>query len=141
MACGGSIPFPESETESIAVVALLHDICKADFYQTEFKNRKIYSEYGTHRDNRGTYSWESVPVYTIAEKFPFGHGEKSVFLICEHMRLTREEAMAIRYHMGDFSDRNTGKVYEMCPLALQLHVADLQATYLDEARQNNKKEG
>ena len=49
--------------------------------------------------------------------------------------------MAIRYHMGDFSDRNTGKVYEMCPLALQLHVADLQATYLDEAGQNNKKEG
>lgn len=49
--------------------------------------------------------------------------------------------MAIRYHMGDFSDRNTGKVYEMCPLALQLHVADLQATYLGEARQNNKKEG
>ena len=141
MACGGSIPFPESETESIAVVALLHDICKADFYQTEIKNRKIYSEYGTHRDNRGAYSWESVPVYTIAEKFPFGRGEKSVFLICEHMHLTREEAMAIRYHMGDFSDRNTGKVYEMCPLALQLHVADLQATYLDEAGQNNKKEG
>lgn len=73
--------------------------------------------------------------YTVDEKFPFGHGEKSVFLINEHMRLTREEALAIRFHMGDFTDRNTGKAYEICPLALQLHIADLQATYLDESAQ------
>lgn len=139
--CGGSLRLPEWRTESIAIVALLHDICKAEFYKTEFRNRKIYSEHGTHRDNQGAYSWESVPVYTIEEKFPFGHGEKSVFLISEHMRLTRDEALAIRFHMGDFSDRNTGKAYEMCPLALQLHVADLQATYLDEAGQNAGKEG
>ena len=84
------------------------------------------------RCKRGAYSWESIPFYTVEEKFPLGHGEKSVFLINEHMRLTRDEALAIRFHMGDFTDRNTGKAYEMCSLALQLHIADLQATYLDE---------
>ena len=130
--CGGAEPFPEEDLEPIAIVALLHDICKAEFYKQDFRNQKIYSEHGTQFDKRGAYSWESVPFYTVEEKFPLGHGEKSVFLINEHMRLTRDEALAIRFHMGDFTDRNTGKAYEMCSLALQLHIADLQATYLDE---------
>ena len=120
---------------------LLHDICKAEFYKIDYKNQKVYSEQGRQFDKRGAYSWESIPFYTVDEKFPFGHGEKSVFLINEHMRLTRDEALAIRFHMGDFTDRNTGKAYEMCPLALQLHIADLQATYLDESAQKAGKEG
>jgi len=130
--CGGSLPFPKDQVETVAIVSLLHDICKAEFYKTDYKNQKVYSEQGSQRDNRGAYEWQSVPFYTVEEKFPFGHGEKSVYLINEHMRLTRDEALAIRYHMGDFSDQNTGKVFEACPLALQLHIADLQATYLDE---------
>lgn len=131
--CSGAEPFPKEKLEPIAIVSLLHDVCKAEFYKQDFRNQKIYSEHGTQFDKRGAYSWESVPFYTVEEKFPFGHGEKSVFLINEHMRLTRDEALAIRFHMGDFTDRNTGKVYEMCPLALHLHIADLQATYLDES--------
>ena len=126
--------------ESVIIAALLHDICKAEFYKIDYKNQKVYSEQGRQFDKRGAYSWESVPFYTVDEKFPFGHGEKSVFLINEHMRLTRDEALAIRFHMGDFTDRNTGKAYEMCPLALQLHIADLQATYLDESAQKAGKE-
>lgn len=139
--CGEGIPFPPDRMESIAIAALLHDICKAEFYKIDYKNQKVYSEQGRQFDKRGAYSWESVPFYTVDEKFPFGHGEKSVFLINEHMRLTRDEALAIRFHMGDFTDRNTGKAYEMCPLALQLHIADLQATYLDESAQKADKEG
>lgn len=133
--------FRPEQIESIAITALLHDICKAEFYKQDFKNQKIYSEHGTQFDKRGAYSWESVPFYTVEEKFPFGHGEKSVFLINEHMRLTRDEALAIRFHMGDFTDRNTGKAYEMCPLALHLHIADLQATYLGENTQMAGRKG
>ena len=136
--CGGSVSFPKENIESIAIVALLHDICKAEFYKTDYKNKKVYSEQGTKRDNLGAYEWESIPFYTIEEKFPYGHGEKSVFLINEHMRLTRDEALAIRYHMGDFSDPNTGKVFERCPLAVQLHIADLQASYLDESEEKTQ---
>ena len=124
--------FPPKQVESVAIVSLLHDICKTQSYKMEFKDQKVYSDHGTKFDKRGAYDLESVPFYTVDEKFPFGHGEKSVFLINEHMDLTRDEALAIRFHMGDFTDRNTSKVYTICPLALQLHIADLQATYLDE---------
>jgi len=131
----GSTALPQELTESVAVVALLHDVCKANFYKTDYKNKKIYSENGSKRDAAGCFDWESVPYYTVEDPFPLGHGEKSVFLINEHMRLSRDEALAIRFHMGDFSDRNTGQAYDLCPLAIQLHIADLQAPYLDEVRQ------
>ena len=84
--CGGAEPFPEEDLEPIAIVALLHDICKAEFYKQDFRNQKIYSEHGTQFDKRGAYSWESIPFYTVEEKFPLGHGEKSVFLINEETR-------------------------------------------------------
>lgn len=68
----------------------------------------------------------------------YGHGEKSVYIISGFMRLSREEAMAIRWHMG-FSDNDfqgggysVGNAFEKFPLAVLLHIADLQATYLDE---------
>lgn len=130
--CGGSEPFPEQWMESIAVVALLHDLCKVHFYALDYKNQKRYCEDGSKRDPIGTFEWETILIYKVDERFPFGHGEKSVFLINQFMRLSPEEALAIRWHMGDFSEQGTGRAYEMCPLALQLHIADLQASYLDE---------
>lgn len=107
--------------ETVALVALLHDICKLNFYKTDFRNAK--NEQGV---------WEKVPYYTINDTLPYGHGEKSVYIISSYMRLSREEAFAIRYHMG-FSgpeDKNTiGKALEMFPLALALNVADMEASY------------
>ena len=64
--------------------------------------------------------------------------EKSVYIINGFMKLTREEAMAIRWHMGGFDESVKGGSHAMSdafsqfPLAVLLHVADLQATYLDE---------
>ena len=112
--------------ETVALVALLHDVCKLNYYKTDYRNAK--NEQGV---------WEKVPYYTINDTLPYGHGEKSVYIISSYMRLSREEAFAIRYHMG-FSgceDRNSiGKAFEMFPLALALHVADMEATYLVEGR-------
>ena len=115
--------------ETIAIVALLHDVCKVDFYTTELRNRK----------NDETGQWEKVPFYSINDTLPYGHGEKSVYIISGFLygegRLTREEAMAIRWHMGfsGIEDKNTiGKALEMCPLAFALHVADMEATYFLE---------
>ena len=76
--------------ETIALCALLHDVCKVNFYKTDYRNAK---------NERG--EWEKVPYYTIDDTLPYGHGEKSVYIISGFMRLTREEAFAIRYHMGD----------------------------------------
>lgn len=120
--------------ETTAVVALLHDLCKVNYYKPEWKNKKVYSENGSKRDVGGSFDWETVPGYTIEDSLPYGHGEKSVYIISAFMKLTREEAMAIRWHMGT-SDGNKGdsaKAFKMYPLALMLHIADLQATFIDE---------
>lgn len=115
---------PEEE-ESIAICSLLHDLCKTNFYEIEYRNKK----------NEETGKWEQVPQYVINDKLPYGHGEKSVYIISGFMKLTREEAMAIRFHMGLAQEgdlRDCGKAFEMYLLAVMTHMADMQATYFDE---------
>lgn len=110
--------------ESIAIAALLHDLCKTNMYKGSFRNVK---------DDNGV--WQKVPTYEINDTLPYGHGEKSVYIISGYMKLTREEAFAIRYHMG-FSggddERNVGKAFEMFPLAVALSFADMEATFFME---------
>lgn len=110
--------------ESIAIAALMHDLCKVNFYKTSYRNVK--NEMGR---------WESVPYYTIEDNLPYGHGEKSVYILSGYMRLTRDEAFAIRYHMG-FSGTedpgNVGHALEMFPLAYALCMADMEATFFME---------
>ncbi|MGN0675934.1 MAG: HD domain-containing protein [Oscillospiraceae bacterium] len=114
--------------ETIAISALLHDICKVNFYKVDYRNAK--NEMG---------QWEKVPYYTIDDRLPYGHGEKSVYIITGFMRLTREEAFAIRYHMG-FSGNDdvnqVGKSFEMFPLAFALSTADMEASYFLEGKEN-----
>ena len=107
--------------ETIALVALLHDVCKINCYHKYLRNVK--NEEGL---------WEQVAAFNFEDPEPFGHGEKSVFLISKFLRLTNEEAYAIRYHMGfseEGSGRNAGKAFEKYPLALALNVADMEASY------------
>lgn len=115
----------EYSEESIAIAALLHDLCKINFYNVSFRNVK---------NDMG--KWESVPFYTIDDSLPYGHGEKSVYIISGYMRLTRDEAFAIRYHMGFSADKenhgNVGKAMEMFPLAFFLNCADSEAAYYIE---------
>jgi hypothetical protein len=107
--------------ESVALTALLHDICKLNFYKKERRNRK--NDYG---------QWEEYDYYSVEDKLPYGHGEKSVYIVSGFMKLSRPESFAIRYHMG-FSgteDKNSiGAAFEMYPLALALSVADMEASY------------
>lgn len=107
--------------ETIALVALLHDVCKIKCYHKYLRNVK--NEEGV---------WEQVAAFNFEDPEPFGHGEKSVFLISKFLRLTNEEAYAIRYHMGfseEGSGRNAGKAFEKYPLALALNVANMEASY------------
>ncbi|MGN1258922.1 MAG: hydrolase [Christensenellales bacterium] len=113
--------------ESIAICGLLHDLCKVDYYKVEMRNVKEKGE------------WVQKPYYVVDEKLPYGHGEKSVYIINGFIRLTREEAIAINWHMGGFDHRvqggngtSVGESYKKFPLALWLHLSDMQATYLDE---------
>ena len=112
--------------ETLAVVALLHDLCKVNVYKESKRNVK---------DENGV--WKQVPYYEFKDELPYGHGEKSVYIISGFMRLSREEAFAIRYHMGFSNEddpRNVGAAFEMFPLALALSIADTEATYFTEGK-------
>lgn len=120
---------PEADSEeSFAICALLHDICKAQFYKKGMRNVK----------NEETGAWEKRAYYSIEDSFPYGHGEKSVFLIERFLRLKTSEAVAIRWHMGGFDDSAKGgsfaisQAFEKYPLAVKLHLSDLESTYLRE---------
>ena len=115
----------EYSEESVAIVALLHDVCKVGCYKKGFRNVK----------NDATGQWERVPTYTFDDPLPYGHGEKSVYIVNGFIRLTREEAMAIRWHMGfsgDEDKRMVGQALQQYPLAFALSVADMEATYFLE---------
>lgn len=117
----------QAHEETIAIVGLLHDVCKANYYDVEMRNRK--NEQG---------QWEQYPFYIVKDQYPLGHGEKSLYLISRFMHLSTEEAMAIRWHMGGFDESVRGGSYAMSdafqqyPLALLTHLADMQATYINE---------
>ncbi|MEA4912333.1 MAG: hydrolase [Oscillospiraceae bacterium] len=122
---------PDVNMESVAIVSLLHDVCKTEFYKETTRNVK----------NDDTGRWEKVPYYSIEDRFPFGHGEKSVFLIERFMRLKPAEAIAIRWHMGGFDDNarlggySVANAFGKYPLAVKLHLCDLEATYLLENKE------
>lgn len=130
--------------DTFILVSLLHDLCKTYFYGEELKNRKTYDEEKVKaanprtvkRDANGEFIWETVPAYVVDDKYPLGHGEKSVFFIMQFVKLTMLEIAAIKHHMGAYCDSsqwNTlGQAYEKYPLALALHESDLEATYLLE---------
>ena len=121
--------FTEGDSEeSYAICALLHDVCKSQYYKTSTRNVK----------NEETGQWEKKPFYMVEDAFPFGNGEKSVYLIERFVRLKPAEAMAIRWHMGGFDEAVKGgsfaisAAYDRYPLAVKLHLSDLEATYLRE---------
>lgn len=104
--------------ESVAIVALLHDVCKTGYYRRE-------------RDGK----------YSVKDQLPMGHGEKSVYLVMKFMDLTDEEALAIRWHMGAYDDafrggsRALNEAQDKCALVLALHHADMQATQEEKRRE------
>ena len=129
--------------ETIAICGLLHDLCKVGCYQKEPKNQKTYDpakvgqaqRYQIKHDDLGDFIWETVMAYKFDDPMPYGHGEKSVYIASSFMKLTREESFAIRYHMGPWGNEDQNgpsKAFEMYPLALFTHFADMAATKLDE---------
>lgn len=112
--------------ESAIIVGLLHDICKVNTYTVDTKNVKVDGQ------------WVQKPYFKFHDPLPYGHGEKSVYMISGFMRLTREEALAINWHMGAFDARAQAnpsilaEVFYNHPVAFLFHLADYMASYLDE---------
>jgi hypothetical protein len=127
-----------SDLDSLILVALTHDICKANFYKGSFKQKKRVDGQGQEvlNDKTGKPVWDTVPYFTIEDQFPLGHGEKSVIILQRFMTLTDAEIMAIRWHMGGFDDTARSyagglaitKAMGKYPLVALLHCADLIAS-------------
>lgn len=116
---------------SLAIVALLHDVCKAEIYKSEIKHRKVDGK------------WEDYTGYGVDfSGLPLGHGEKSVIrLLRWGFELTDDEMIAIRWHMHawDLADSpeargNLTKASEACPLLAVLIAADGLASHIQEAK-------
>jgi len=134
--------------ENLIVIGLLHDICKTYYYTTEFRNQKTYDEAKVaaadrrqvKHDSNGDFIWETVPAYTVDDKIPYGHGEKSVMMIEQYMKLTNAERYAIRWHMGFTEPKEAwgtlGIALNNYPLILATMEADLEATYILEKEEN-----
>lgn len=103
------------DEETVAICGLLHDVCKAGVY---------------HLERDGTYA--------CRDPLPLGHGEKSVYLISQFIRLTDEEALAIRWHMGAYDEAVKGgsraldAAQDLSPLVFALHAADMRATLAEK---------
>ncbi len=140
----------EIPEESLIIMALLHDLCKVNFYVKGTKNQKTYDpekvaaaeNWQVKHDDKGDFIWETVLRYEINDTMPLGHGEKSVMLINCFMKLKTPEIFAIRWHMG-FSEEKTqykavGEAMEKYPIVLALHEADLEASKFLEDVTGNK---
>ena len=138
--------------DALILCPLLHDLCKTHFYKIDFKNQKTYDpekvkaaeRWQVKKDNAGAFIWESVPCYTVDDRVPYGHGEKSVMMVEQFMRLTGPERFAIRWHMG-FSEPPQNhlqltQAMAKYPLILALHEADQEASVLLEDKDGNKKQ-
>lgn len=124
---------PNFSKESVHLCALFHDICKCNTYRKVKKSRKT----GKILPN-GKPEWEDYYGFDFEDDFPYGHGEKSVYILRKFIDLTDEEAMAIRWHMG-FSDvsfkggqQSVSNAIQLYPIIALLHSADIIATSKEE---------
>lgn len=116
--------------ESTALCGLLHDLCKTEFY---IMGKRWTKESG---------KWEEVDRWVVQDKFPLGHGEKSVFLLQRYIELTQQEALAIRWHMLAFDagihfNYPSGFPFRKAcedPFIICLATADLEASYILDSR-------
>lgn len=133
--------YKEIPNQSATIVALLHDVSKANFYEETVRNEKVYSPQGTKRDNLGTYEWVSKTVYKVKEtkdRFNFGsHSQESEYMLRYFIQLDLEESCAILHHMGPYDEETSqsaslSAIFSKHPLATLLHAADFIATHLLE---------
>ena len=125
------IDFPEYNVaeETIVIASLLHDLCKVGLYKKGFRNVK----------NDETGQWERKPRYDYSDTLGMGHGEASVYMIQSFIHLTREEALAIRHHMGAYDsafkggDNSINVARSQSPIVTLLHMADTYSSqFLEE---------
>lgn len=136
--------------DTVIISALMHDLCKVDFYVTEMKNVKTYLTDENRDKYRGcriqservngierTFVWVPTEVYKAEDKFPLLHGPKSLYLLQKCMQVTDEEALLISWHMGPFANLTNDNygfntAVDFQPSVALMYVADFLASSLYE---------
>lgn len=113
---------------------MLHDLCKVGFYHPKEKFWKDESApYGQQ--------WKRYEGYEIKDKLPLGHGEKSVIMAQQFIKLTFQEMLAIRWHMNFFNPASQIDSYQKVsfadavgkwPLVSVVGMADVFASFIIE---------
>lgn len=127
-------------SDSLLITCLLHDISKMNFYETSYRNKKQYSDYGSKHDDGGRFDWvveKSYAVIPEENRFLYGnHEETSEFMIRSYMPLSYEESVAILHHHAgmswDCAKDNLSAILNRYPLATILHLADMASCYILE---------
>ena len=125
----------EIRRETVIIAALLHDLCKANFYVLEKKNVREGNKINAY--GKEVANWVEKDAWTVRDSFPVGHGEKSCYYIQSYIRLSDEEYAMIRLHMG--SDRNGypdpfAETANMYPSVVAMHTSDIESAYIVESR-------
>ncbi len=119
--------------DSLILISLLHDLCKVYTYTKTIKNVK-HDENGNWDNSK---PWKQIEAYAFNDTLPLGHGEKSVIILQQFIKLTIEEQLAIRWHMmfdspecADFRGKSSAsEAMNQYPLVLLLHTADMFSMY------------
>ena len=126
------------DSNTLKIVALLHDISKMNIYEKTAINKKVYCDDGDKYDEVGKFKWVSEKGFKTKEsRFVFGSHEcTSEYIARQFIPLTLDESVAILHHMGsmswDSAKDNIGEVFNQYNLALILYMADMMTTYVDK---------
>ena len=127
------LEYPEN---SIRIVSLMHDWCKINVYVKS--TRRVPPE------RSGTGKWETEELWIKDDAYHLGHASKSVYLIQQFIPLNMLEIEAIHSHMGStdlstmFNSFDLNSIFSVNPLAICLHLADMESSYLMEGEIENK---
>lgn len=140
-----TLPATAQELGACILAAIAHDLCKIGVYQKQYKSKKTYITSDEEvpqaayikEDAGGRFYWADSWYYEFKDSMPFGHGRKSAYILMGFFPEIGEEVYsAVDGHMADAAVNAQFMVQLGAnPLAMNLHIADALATYLDEHNQ------
>lgn len=119
--------------ETLFYLAFGHDLCKVGTY----KPKEVW-----YKDEKN--KWQSKDGWGVVDDFPIGHGEKSLFIMNKYVKLTLDEILALRWHMGFFdvgvaiaspAKMSYSAAQDMSPLVRMILSADNMAVAISQVNQ------
>lgn len=139
--CTLSSLYKQYDEDTLAKVGLLFSLNKIDFYEKSIINKKVYSDYGSKKDNLGKFDWESEETFKVKQdRVSYGSkGFNSYMILSRYLSLNDEEITAIVNQsagMDKFENvEDIGIILDNNNLTVLLHSAILIATYIEDKKE------